>query len=75
MRPEADQAVIVPDLLPRSEPPTLATRGPSGGQIKREVIRALAEQHGAIKQCYTALDELIARLQSRSRRQANARDH
>lgn len=66
--PQVDDAVIVRDKFPPSEPPTLSTRGPSGSFVKRRVILALSESHGVMKDAYAALDDLLHKLQYKARK-------
>lgn len=69
MPADPEAAVEVTELFPRSEVPTLATRGPSGGHIKRQVIRSLSEQLVAVKTCFSAVDEWITLLLAKNRRE------
>lgn len=62
------EAVLVRDRFPASDPPTLSTRGHSGGFIKRRVIVAMSEQHEAFKEAYAALDHLLAVYKARYRK-------
>ena len=62
MQTEDDVAVLVSSRFPPTEVPTLAVRGPSGAAIKAPVIRAMHAQNEAVKQCYSALDDLIEKV-------------
>lgn len=68
MRTDDDAAVLVAERFPPAEVPTLALRGPSGGCIKAPIIRAMAAQNDAVKECYSALDNLLGTLHRERKR-------